>query len=618
MAIKRDIKYINRDFADFRTRLIEFAQTYFPTTYNDFTPASPGMMFMEMSAYVGDVLSFYLDNQIQETFIQYAQQSRNLYELAYLLGYKPKTTAAATAVLDVYQQIPATITGDPDWNYTLSLEQNAVVTSTNANTPPFLTQNKVDFSVSSSSNPTTLQTYVIDTGTGLPTRFLLKKSTPAISATINTQQFIFNQPQQFSTVNLVADNIIGILDIVDSDGNTWYEVSHLAQDSVFDSVKNTNPNDPNFSTDSNVPYLLQTKQVQRRFATRFLNETTLQLQFGSGTSLDSDEEITPNPDNVGLGLTFEKDKLTAAYSPTNFIFTNTYGIAPSNTTLTVRYLTGGGVSANVPENTLTQIATSNIIFNNATITNTSLANTIFGTLSVNNPEAASGGQDGDSIQEIRQNSLSNFQNQLRTVTSDDYMLRALSIPSIYGTVSKAYAEPTKAGTNSITDTPSSVTLYVLSYDNNKKLTVASNTLKQNLRTYLSQYRVLNDSVTIKDAFVINIGVEFEIITYPNYNSNQVLTNCITQLVNFYNIDSWQINEPIILRDLYTLLDKVEGVQTVKNISVNNLTSTNGTYSSYAYDTRGATVNNVVYPSIDPMIFEVKYPATDIKGKVVSL
>jgi hypothetical protein len=618
MAIKRDIKYINRDFADFRTRLIEFAQTYFPTTYNDFTPASPGMMFMEMSAYVGDVLSFYLDNQIQETFIQYAQQSRNLYELAYLLGYKPKTTAAATAVLDVYQQIPATITGDPDWNYTLSLEQNAVVTSTNANTPPFLTQNKVDFSVSSSSNPTTLQTYVIDTGTGLPTRFLLKKSTPAISATINTQQFIFNQPQQFSTVNLVADNIIGILDIVDSDGNTWYEVSHLAQDSVFDSVKNTNPNDPNFSTDSNVPYLLQTKQVQRRFATRFLNETTLQLQFGSGTSLDSDEEITPNPDNVGLGLTFEKDKLTAAYSPTNFIFTNTYGIAPSNTTLTVRYLTGGGVSANVPENTLTQIATSNIVFNNATITNTSLANTIFGTLSVNNPEAASGGQDGDSIQEIRQNSLSNFQNQLRTVTSDDYMLRALSIPSIYGTVSKAYAEPTKAGTNSITDTPSSVTLYVLSYDNNKKLTVASNTLKQNLRTYLSQYRVLNDSVTIKDAFVINIGVEFEIITYPNYNSNQVLTNCITQLVNFFNIDSWQINEPIILRDLYTLLDKVEGVQTVKNISVNNLTSTNGTYSSYAYDTRGATVNNVVYPSIDPMIFEVKYPATDIKGKVVSL
>jgi len=344
----------------------------------------------------------------------------------------------------------------------------------------------------------------------------------------------------------------------------------------------------------------------------------LQIQFGAGNSSDTDEEITPNSDNVGLGLTFEKDKLTTAYSPTNFIFTNTYGIAPSNTTLTVRYLAGGGVSANIPENTLTQIAAGNINFNNSTISNTSLASTIFGTLTVNNPEAASGGQDGDSVEEIRQNALSTFQNQLRTVTSDDYMLRALSIPGIYGTVSKAYAEPTKAGSDSLTGTPSSVTLYVLSYDNNKKLVTASNALKQNLRTYLSQYRVLNDSVTIKDAFVVNIGVEFQIIVYPNYNSNQVLTNCITQLVNFFNIDNWQINEPIILRDLYTLLDKVEGVQTVKNININNLTSNNGTYSNYAYDTNGATINNVVYPSIDPMIFEVKFPATDIKGKVVSL
>ena len=618
MAIKRDIKYINRDFTDFRTRLIEFAQTYFPTTYNDFTPSSPGMMFMEMSAYVGDVLSFYLDNQIQETFIQYAQQTRNLYELAYLLGYKPKTTAAATVNLTVYQQLPATIAGTPDWDYALSIAENTRVSSTNSTYPPFLTQNKVDFSVSSSTDPTDIQIYQIDTGTSIPTSFLLTKQTSAISATITTTTFTFGAPQQFSTVELAGSNILGILDITDSDGNIWYEVSHLAQDSVFDSIKNTNINDPNFSTDSNVPYLLQTKQVQRRFATRFLNESTLQIQFGAGTSSDTDEEITPNSDNVGLGLTFEKDKLTAAYSPTNFIFTNTYGIAPSNTTLTVRYLVGGGVTSNIPQNTLSQINTGNITFNNANIVNTSLANTIFSSVAINNTEAASGGQDGDSIDEIRQNTLSSFQNQLRTVTSDDYMLRALSIPGIYGTVSKAYAEPSKAGTESLTGTPSSVTLYVLSYDSNKKLTTASNALKQNLRTYLSQYRVLNDSVTIKDAFVVNIGVEFQIIVYPNYNSNQVLTDCITQLVNFFNVDNWQINEPIILRDLYSLLDKVEGVQTVKNVSINNLTSSNGTYSNYAYDTAGATVNNVVYPSIDPMIFEVKYPTTDIKGKVVSL
>jgi hypothetical protein len=342
------------------------------------------------------------------------------------------------------------------------------------------------------------------------------------------------------------------------------------------------------------------------------------LQFGSGTSADTDEDIVPNPENVGLGLPFEQNKLTAAYSPTNFIFTNTYGIAPSNTTLTVRYLVGGGVSANVPENTLTQINTAGVVFNNATITNTTLANSIFNSLAVNNTVGATGGQDGDSIEEIRQNSLSNFQNQLRTVTVDDYVLRALSIPSIYGTVSKAYAVPLKAEDVGIGTTPASVALYVSTYNNSKKLIPATETLKQNLQTYLSQFRIINDSVEIKDAFVVNIGINFDIITYPNYNSSQVLNNCISQLVDYFDIDKWQINEPIILKDLYILLDKVEGVQTVKNIEVVNLTVADGDYSTYAYDTKGATINNVVYPSIDPMIFEVKYPNVDIKGRVVSL
>jgi hypothetical protein len=541
-----------------------------------------------------------------------------LYELAYLLGYKPKTTAAATTTLDIYQQVPATSTGTPDWNYTLQIPENTIVSSQNNNLSSFLTQKKVDFSFSSSVDPTQVQVYQINTGTSLPTSFLLKKQANAISATIKSTTYSFTTPQSFSTVNLVDSSIIGILDIVDSDGNIWYEVSHLAQDSIYDSIRNSNPNNPNYQANDNIPYLLQTKQVQRRFATRFLNETTLQLQFGSGTSADTDEDIVPNPENVGLGLPFEQNKLTAAYSPTNFIFTNTYGIAPSNTTLTVRYLVGGGVSANVPENTLTQINTAGVVFNNATITNTTLANSIFNSLAVNNTVGATGGQDGDSIEEIRQNSLSNFQNQLRTVTVDDYVLRALSIPSIYGTVSKAYAVPLKAEDVGIGTTPASVALYVSTYNNSKKLIPATETLKQNLQTYLSQFRIINDSVEIKDAFVVNIGINFDIITYPNYNSSQVLNNCISQLVDYFDIDKWQINEPIILKDLYILLDKVEGVQTVKNIEVVNLTVADGDYSTYAYDTKGATINNVVYPSIDPMIFEVKYPNVDIKGRVVSL
>ena len=158
----------------------------------------------------------------------------------------------------------------------------------------------------------------------------------------------------------------------------------------------------------------------------------------------------------------------------------------------------------------------------------------------------------------------------------------------------------------------------MAFDNNKNLKTASNALKTNLSTYLSQYRVINDSIKIKDAFVINIGVEFDLIVLPNFNNNEVIYNCIQSLKDYFMIDKWQVNEPIMLRDLYILLDKVAGVQTVKKISIINKAGINLGYSQYAYDISGATQNNVVYPSLDPMIFEVKYPNTDIVGRVVPL
>jgi hypothetical protein len=616
--LKRDIRYINRDFNDFRNALIEYSKTYFPNTYNDFSETSTGMLFMEMSAYVGDVLSFYIDNQIQETFIQYARQTENLFNLSYLLGYVPKVTTAASVDIDFYQQLPAKLSGNttvPDFDYCLKVPENTQITANNGSGVKFLIQDVIDFSSSSSLDPTDISVYQI-AGTQ-PTSYLLKKTRKSISATINTTSFTFTSPVKFDTRDLNATNIIGILDVVDSDGNKWYEVPNLAQENVFDTIRNTNFNDPNYSSDTEVPYLLQLKQVQRRFATRFLNEGTLQLQFGAGDPSLTDEEIIPNPDNVGLGLPFEKTKLTTAFSPTNFVFTSTYGIAPSNTTLTVRYLTGGGVQSNVDSGTLTNVDTTNVVFLTPSLTS-SLANNIFNSLASTNPLAADGGQDGDTIEELRQNALGNFQNQLRTVTQQDYLVRALSMPSNLGVISKAYAQPSKIGEYQPGELPTILDLYVLSYDINKNLRTASSALKKNLQTYLSEYRMINDSIRIKDAFIINIGVTFDIIVLPNYNNSEVLTKCISSLADYFNIDKWQINEPIILKDLYILLDKVEGVQTVKNVSINNLTGSSLGYSDYAYDVSGATINDVVYPSIDPMIFEIKYLNQDIKGRVVPL
>jgi hypothetical protein len=494
----------------------------------------------------------------------------------------------------------------------LFVNQNSTVATTEGTS--FLISDPVDFSVSSSTDPTEITIYEISSGN--PTFYLLKKSRKSISAAINTTTFSFGSPVKFDTVELNATNLIGVLDIVDSEGNTWYEVDYLGQEMIYDSIKNTNVNDPNLSQyNGDAPYLLKLKKIQRRFATRFRNSTTLQIQFGAGTTSDVDENIVPNPDNVGIGLPFEQTKLTTAYAPSNFLFTDTYGIAPSNTTLTVRYLTGGGVSANVSANTLTAI-NGNITFLNSNLV-PSTANDIFSSLAVTNPEAASGGGDGDTIEEIRQNSSVNFASQLRNVTQDDYLVRALSIPAKYGNIAKAYIEPTKLQNTSLGESKGVLDLYILTFDNNGNLVVSSPALKQNLITYLSSYRMIGDAVNIKDAFVINIGINFEIIVLPNFTNNEVLTNCITALQTYFAISNWQINQPIILRDLYILLDRIEGVQTVKNISIANKVGTNLGYSEFAYDIAGATQNNVIYPSLDPMIFEVKFPNTDIQGRVVS-
>jgi|TARA_R110000787_G_scaffold716_13_gene2591 hypothetical protein len=622
--LNRDIRYTDRDFNSIRNQLIQYSKTYFPQTYNDFTPTSTGMLFMEMAAYVGDVLSFYLDNQIQETFIQKARQTQNLFSLAYSMGYVPKVTSVASTFIDYYQQVPAIVSASvyiPDYSYALLIPENNNVSANTENNINFLVKDAIDFSASSSLDPTIVSVYQIAAGN--PTYYLLKKTRKATSAAIQTVNFTFGNAIKFDTVNINAANIVGILDVFDTNGNQWYEVPNLAQENVYNSIRNTNTNDPNFFSDPEVPYLLELKTVQRRFAARFIDSGSLQMQFGAGSTRSTDEEIIPNPDNVGLGLPFEQNKLTTAFSPTNFVFTNTYGIAPYSTTLTVRYLTGGGASANVEAGTLTGLDTSTATFVNQPIVTTptvtdALADQIFNSLSSNNPLAADGGGDGDTIEELRQNSLGNFQNQLRVVTTQDYLVRALSMPSSLGVIAKAHAQPQKIGDYSSGELPSVLDLYVLSYNADKQLRTASDTLKRNLTTYLSEYRMINDSINIKDAYIINIQVNFNIVVNPNFNNNEVITNCIDSLQAYFSINNWQINEPIILKNVFVLLSKVQGVQIVKNIVVDNLTGESAGYSNFSYDINASTIDEVIYPSIDPMVFEVKYPNQDIIGRVVSI
>ena len=514
----KDIKYLSKDYNSFRDQLIEFAEVYFPNNFNDFSEGNPGMMFMEMAAYVGDVLSYYTDTQLKESLLLLAQEKENLFNLAYAMGYKPKVTDASSVNLELFQLIPSKGSSEnyaPDFTYSLKINPNSIFTSTEG--PSFYINNQVDFQVSSSFNPTEISIYQYDSSNN-PEYYLLKKVTNAISGETKEQQFNIGNAEAFKTITLFDTNIISIESIIDSDGNEYYEVPYLAQDIIFQEIENTGANDPELlGFNGETPFLLKTIKSSRRFVTRFKDNNQLEIQFGAGNSNKADEQIIPNPDNIGLGIKDGRSKLNVAYDPSNFLMTKAYGQVPANTTLTITYVVGGGIESNVNANTITEVNTL-LTSNNANL-NSNLLDFVRGSVAVNNVEAAKGGGDGDSIEEIRENTMAQFATQQRTVTKNDYIVRTLSMPSKFGRVAKAYIvqddqiSPLTTEFNRIRN-PLALNLYTLGYDNNKKLSVLNNATKTNLATYLEQFRMLTDAVNIKNGFIINFAIPIATDSIP--------------------------------------------------------------------------------------------------------
>lgn len=597
--MEKNIQYTAKDFNLLKSKLIEFAKIYYPTTYTDFSENSPGMMLIEIAAYVGDILSLYQETQIQENFLQFSKQRKNLLAQSYLYNYTPKVTSTSNVLVDVYQLLPSkNISGsfEPDFNYALIIDEGTQLQSSQSNIK-FILEEKIDFSFSSSLDITELSVYSLNNLN--PEYYLLKKQRKAYSAEIKEITFDITNTERFKTLNISDEKIIKILDIIDSDNNKWYEVPYLAQDTIFEKELN--------QQSSSIPYILKLKKVPRRFTSRFKSDTNLEIQFGAGISSNPDEEIIPNSENIGLGLSYGVNKLDVAYDPSNFLYTNTYGISPSNTTLTVRYLVGGGIESNIQSNTLNTVLNINTSFKGEV--DSIISNTIINSLSFNNETPAVGGGNGDSNDDIRLKSLSSFPSQNRAVSIPDYIIRSLSLPSDFGLISKVYIIKDNTDTNLLS-------FYILSKNNLGNLSSADIILKNNLKTYLNEYKMETDAINIKDAFIINIGVNFDIIVRPNYNNKLVLNNCIEKLQEFFNIDKWSINQPIILSDIYLLLDKIDGVQTVKNIEIINKVGEENGYSKFEYDIKSATLNNIIYPSMDPSIFEIRN-INDIQGRIVS-
>ena len=671
MAIKplnnigtKELSYVGKDFATLKQNLIDFTKTYFPNQYADFSEASPGSIFIDQAAAIGDMLSFYQDVQLKESMLSHATERKNVMALAQQMGYKPKVTSPAVTELTIYQLVPSNnlsgVDNGPDETFYLRIKDGMEVESTTNSSIIFRTVDVVDF-----ASPIGREIEVYERlTTGVPSIYLVSKKIKAISAQEISTTITFGDDTDYPTATLSDTNIIQITSVTDEDNIKYYEVPYLAQESVFIEKPNTEYNGDLSQHSGSVPYILEIKKVPYRFSVKVNSDNTMDLQFGSGDVSLSDEVILPNSKNVGLGLANSVNRLNQGIDPSNFLKTNTFGVAPANKQLTIQYLVGGGVQSNINQRDLTTIRLIQFEDDLLSIPDDKLAayNDTKSSVAVENLEAATGGRDSESIEEIRQNALATFGSQNRAVTRQDYIVRAMSMPERYGSVAKVYVSsdgeidnnsPSSilANPKNITEftnlvesikglskqdiqkelvkylaqkntsigevnNPFAINMYVLGYNENKKLTNLNQAVKQNLKTYLGEYRMLTDGVNIMDGFVVNIGVDFEIITYSNYNKREVLTNCLAEVQRYFEIDNWTFNKPINISEIELILANVEGVMSVPSVKISNLCGGAGNYSKNRYNIDEATKGKIVYPSLDPCVFEVLYPTKDIKGRAL--
>ena len=618
---EKDIKYLNKDFSGFRDSLVDFAKNYFPDTYNDFAEASPGMMFVEMASYVGDVLSYYTDYQLRESLLSQAQERVNILDIAHSLGYKAKASVPAYVDLSVYQWLPAKEDGNgnaiPDMTYALKVQTGMTIDAESNSDVKFTTVEEIDF-VNTGSSDTNVTVYSLDDNTNEPNAYLIKTKVRAVSGQSKVENFTITEAKKFQKLKLAAKDIIQIQSITDADSNKWYNVPYLAQDTIFEELQNNSSNGPTTYTNSNeTPYLLNLRRTARRFTTKLNKDNQTELLFGAGISTSPDELIVPNPSTIGNVLSIgETAKLDVSFDPANMMFTRAYGKAPDSN-LTVTYLSGGGLKSNVMSGDLTKISSKTFNIDEDGLSSSTLA-TVKDSLAVTNEQPATGGRSSETNEEIRQNALASYASQNRAVTKEDYISRIYAMPAKFGSLAKAYiTKDDLVNNNSSADAnPLALNLYVLSYDLTNNLTVANDTTKKNLQTYLSQYRILTDAINIRNGFVVNIGIDFEIIVLPSFNGKEVLAKTIDRLKKYFDVNNWQFNQPILLNDLAAKLSVVEGVQALVNVQIKNNVSKASGYSGNEYNIEMATSNNVIYPSQDPCIFEVKFPDADIRGKVV--
>ena len=589
----RDINYLSKDFDSIKADLMDYVKRHFPSDWRDFNDASGGMALLELIAYVGDILSFNIDRQVNEAYINRAVELKNIVSLAQNFGYKPKNNTPAVVNLS----LSADLTESTSAETLFTLKKGTTVLTNYEPVVSFETLSDVDF-----SNP---NNRIVNSNGGTTT--VSVSGVSAVAGISKIFRYRANDPVKFLKITLPDTNVNEIMSVSASDGSEYFEVDNLARDTIFVGDVNTD------SSSGDAAYIMRLKRVPKRFVVERDPTGLTSVRFGPGVLMESDADVIPNPNDFVLPPTLRGSPsgfAPAAIDSTNFLKTKSLGVAPQNTDIVINYRSGGGVATNVGPNTLTRIISKQLVF--ATPNLESLSSTvttnISNSLASSNGEQASGGEQAETVSSIRENAVYNMGSQLRCVTLQDYQARIMAMPSQFGSVFRSFVR--KDPNNSM-----GVELFIITRNSSQQLTLSSGVIRNNIETYIKNFKSFSDTIKISNGRIVNIGVNFTIVPKQDVNAQEALMECIFVLQRLFDTTRTNFNDSIIIPDIQARLQSLKKIRSVPELKIVNKIATAGTrtYSGVEFDINANTSSGILKLPMDA-VWELKYPNFDIIGR----
>jgi len=594
---KKLIKYTDRDFSSIKEGLVEYTKRYYPDTFKDFSEASFGSLMLDTVSYIGDVLSFYLDYQVNESFLDTSIEYNNILRLGEQVGYKQPLKSNSFGIVTLYLLCPVTPTGDsPDRNYLPVLAKGSKFSSDDG--LMFTLVEDVEFN----NTDNEIITATADETTGNPTSFAVKAYGRVISGELKETSISVGTFKRFLTIPISDSNISEIVSVTDTEGHEYFEVEYLSQDTIYKSVVNKDAD-----TRSRVTNVIVPVSVPRRFIVSTKTEG-VSLKFGYGSDSTLKNENITHPSNVVLKMHGRNYETDLGFDPSKLLETDKFGIAPANTTLRVVYRANTDETTNVATKNLTTVVDPVFVFGSTAVNETKISFVKDG-LEVTNEQPIAGDMGAPTVEELKQRVNDVFASQNRAVTASDYEAIVYRMPAKFGRVKRAKI---------IRDRDSfkrNLNLYVAGVDENEKLVECNHALKNNLRIWINKYRMLNDTIDILDAKIVNIGITFLAVVNYDQDRFQALNTAINTVKDMF-ARKMDIGQPIYISSIYNELNNLEEIVDVVDVKIVNDNKTGGLYSDLSINLREyiSADGRILYAPEDT-IYELKYPNLDIKGTI---